>query len=263
MAIVSDNISSSENALSPIDKAFVDTIHNKITLFGQLPYSIPQKMIIEVIKSSARFFYKYYSNSWRQSYYYINRLDIIDYLGTDNFATLFLTINPRIRIVKEIYEANISGPTSMSAAMYNTAKAGNQNDMYGSVVNNNLFIIESAIKSVEARTFDMIFSSRLPFDFSPATHELIIKKKPKANLILDVYADNEISCLYNDNFFERHVLANVKKELKRLIGGHTFNLPGDVTVSADEICNNLEDAETVENLVKSGSGVGDIILKRR
>lgn len=262
MSIIADNISST-NALSPIDKAFVDTISNKITLFGQIPYTIPEKMMIEVIKSSARYFYKYYSNAWRQSYYYINRLDIIAYLGTDNFQTLFLTINPRIRIVKEIYEANVTGPSSMSAAMYNTSKVGNQNDMYGSVVNNNLFILETAVKSVETRTFDMIFSGRLPFDFSPSTHELMLKKKPFGNLILDVYSDNEISTLYNDTFFERHVMANIKKELKRLIGGHTFQLPGDVTVSADDICNNLEDAENIENLIKSGSGVGDIILKRR
>ena len=57
-------------------------------------------------------------------------------------------------------------------------------------------------------------------------------------------------------------MANTKKELKRLIAGHTFNLPGGVTVSADEICNNLDDAENVENLIKSSSGVGDIIMKR-
>jgi hypothetical protein len=258
---ITPNIKS--DSLSPIDKAFVDIVNNKITLFGQIPYTIPEKMIIEVIKSSARYFYKYYSNSWRQSYYYIKKSDIIEYIGTDNFATLFLTINPRIRIVKEIYEANITGPTSMSAAMYNTSKIGNQNDMYGSVVNNNLFILETAVKSVESRSFDMIFSGRLPYDFSPATHELILKKAPKGNIVLDVYADNEISCLYNDTFFERHVMANVKRELKRLLAGHVFNLPGDVTMTADEICNNIEDAEKVEDLVKSGSGVGDIIMKRR
>lgn len=261
MAIVPDI--QNTNQLSPIDKTFVDIIKNKITLFGQIPYNIPEKMLIEVIKSSARYFYKYYSNAWRQSYYYIKKDDIIEYVGTDNFVTSFITINPRIRIVKEIYEANISGPTSMSAAMYNTAKIGNQNDMYGSVVNNNLFILETAVKSVESRAFDNIFSSRLPYDFSPATHELILKKKPKGNIILDVYADNEISCLYNDTFFERHVLANTKRELKRLLAGHVFQLPGDVTMTADEICNNIEDSEKVEDLIKSGSGVGDIIMKRR
>ena len=260
MAITS-NIT--DNQLSPIDKAFVDLVKNKLTLFGQIPYSIPEKMVIEVIKSSARYFYKYYDKSWKQSYYHIKQTDIIQYAGSDNFVTLALTINPRIRVVKEIYEANISSVSSISAAMYDSSKSGNKNDLYGSVVNNNLFIIEASVKLVEARTFDNIFSSRLPFDFSQATHELILKKVPKANVVLDVYVDNEIHTLYNDSFFERHVLANCKKELKRLIGGHTFELPGGVVVASDEICNDIEDASKVEELIKSASGVGDIIMKRR
>lgn len=262
MAITQNNISSNDK-LAPQDRAFVDTIINKITLFGQIPYSIPEKMIVEVIKSSARHFYKYYSNSWKQSYYYINKQDIINYLGSDNFVTLSLEVSPRIRIVKEIYEANVTGPTSMSAATYQTAKVGSQNDMYGTSINNNLFIVETAVKAVESRAFDNIFSSRLPYDFSPATHELILKRNPINNIILDVYADNDISCLYNDTFFERHVLANTKKELKRLIAGHVFELPGGVTMSADEICNDIDDASKVEELIKAGGGVGDIILRRR
>jgi hypothetical protein len=151
----------------------------------------------------------------------------------------------------------------MSAATYQTAKVGSQNDMYGTSINNNLFIVETAVKAVESRAFDNIFSSRLPYDFSPATHELILKRNPINNIILDVYADNDISCLYNDTFFERHVLANTKKELKRLIAGHVFELPGGVTMSADEICNDIEDASKVEELIKAGGGVGDIILRRR
>lgn len=263
MAIIQNNIPADTTTLSPMDKAFVDTINNKITLFGQIPYTIPVKMIVEVIKSSARYFYKYYSNAWRQSYYIIHREDLIDYLGSDSFQTLFLKINPRIRVISEIYESNVNSPSNMSAAMYNTSKTGNQNDMYGSAVNNNLFMLETVCKTVESRALDMIFSGRLPYSFSPATNELMLKKKPKANLILDVLVDNEISCLYNDTFFERHVIANCKKELKRLLGGHVFELPGGVQMSADEICNNLEDAEKVEDLVKSGSGIGDIIMKRR
>lgn len=263
MAIISDQINSNNNSLSPQDKAFVDTIHNKITLFGQIPYSIPEKMIVEVIKSSARHFYKYYANSWRQSYYHIKKEDIINYVGTDNFVTLSMTINPRIRVIKEVYESNVTGHSNMTAAMYETSKVGNQNDMYGRSVNNNLFILETAVKGIESRAFDMIFSSRMPFDFSPQTHEFILKRAPKSNLVLDVLTDNEISCLYNDIFFERHVMANVKRELKRLLGGHTFQLPGDVTMSAEEICNNIEDADKVEELIKAGSGVGDILMKRR
>ena len=249
-----------QTQLSQIDSNFVDNIINKITLFGQIPYSIPKLMVIEVIKSSARYFYKYHSNSWRKSYYLIKKEDIINYAGSDNFIFIGLTINPEIRLINEIYEANMPDAGSTSAAMFDSAKYGN--DLYGSSVNNNLYMIESTVKMVEARAFRNMLSSRMPYDFSPNTHELLLKRAPKADLVLDVSRDNEISSLYNDAWFERHVMANTKKELKRLIAGHTFNLPGGVTVSADEICNNLDDAENVENLIKSSSGVGDIIMKR-
>lgn len=252
-----------QNELSQIDRNFVNSIVNKISLFGQLPYAIPVPMIVEVIKSSARYFYKYHANAWKQSYYTIKKEDIIHFAGCDNFNVIGLTVNPRIRIVKEVYEANVQEIASITGAMYDSSKYGKKDDMYGSSINNNLFIIETSVKLVEARAFDNIFSARMPFEFSVNTHELVLKRAPKADLVLDVSVDNEINSLYNDSWFERHVLANCKRELKRLIAGHTFNLPGGVTVSAEEICNNIEDAEKVEDLIKASSGVGDIILKRR
>ncbi len=258
------NIQNQNNGddLSQIDRNFVNTIVNKISLFGQIPYSIPVPMIVEVIKSSARYFYKYHANAWKLTYYKIELTDIIQFAGSDNFTYLGLTVSPRIRVIKEIYEANVTSTTSIISSMYDTAKYNQKNDMYGSTVNNNLFIIEASVQMVESRAFDNLFSAKMPYDYSSNTHELILKRKPTASLVLECYADNDISSLYNDAWFERHVVANSKKELKRLIAGHTFNLPGGVTVSADEICNNLEDATDVENLIKAGSGIGDIILKR-
>jgi len=252
-----------QSSLNQIDRNFVDTIINKITLFGQIPYSIPVPMVVEVIKSSARHFYKYHANAWKKSYYVIKQQDILKYAGTDNFQYLGLTVNPKIRIINEIYEANVSDITSISGAMYDSAKYGEKTDSYGASVNNNLYIIEATVKMVEARAMDNMLSSRMPYDYSTNTHELLLKRAPKADLVLDVYMDNEINSLYNDSWFERHVLAGCKKELKRLIAGHTFNLPGGVTVSADEICNGIEDIEKIEDLIKASSGVGDIIMKRK
>ena len=56
------------NDLSPIDNEFIDKILNILTLYGSLPYKIPRQMVIEVIKSSAKYFFKYYGQAWRQAY---------------------------------------------------------------------------------------------------------------------------------------------------------------------------------------------------
>ena len=108
-----------------------------------------------------------------------------------------------------------------------------------------------------------MFKNTVSFRFNMYTHELIFKKMPKVDtIILDCLVCNNISTLYQDNFFERHVIANVKKELKRIIGGHTIPLPGGATLNVDEICNNIDDIENIENLIKAMNGTGDILSTR-
>jgi hypothetical protein len=41
-----------------------------------------------------------------------------------------------------------------------------------------------------------------------------------------------------------------------------MQLPGDATLNVDELCNNTEDAEKVEEILKQAGGVGDIIIYR-
>lgn len=253
--------------LAPVDRQFVDLIQNKITMYGQIPYTVPEKLIVETIKSSARLFYKYYDKAWKSSFFYISKADLLEYSGSNSFVNLCVAVDPRIRIIKKIYEmsSNTMGDDMfMDMNQYatdNRAIGGNASQ--NSFINKNLYIIEAAVRMVEKRAYDAVFGSGVPFNFSPNTSELILRAEPKTNIVLDVKMDNDINSLYNDSFFERHVLANVKRELKRLIGGHTFPLPGDVTINGDEICNNLEDVEKVEDILKASGGVGDIIMKRR
>lgn len=265
------SINSNQNnkiTLTPADRVFVDFVQNRITMYGEIPYSLPEPMIIDIIKSSAKYFYKYYANAWERSYYYIKVQDILNVVGVSNFQTISVKVDPRIRIVDKVFESNSSGGRysyddgDIFATGTVAGSSANRPELTG--INNNLYLLEHAVKMVEQRAYDNIFSAGFPFDFTQATHELILKRKPSTeSIVLSVYKDIDIQALYNDSFFERHVLANAKKELKRKIGSHTIELPTGATINVDEICNNLEDAEKVEDLVKAASGVGDIIFKRK
>ena len=283
MAIEISNKSNSKNklTLSNADREFVDLVNDRITLYGQIPYTVPEKLIVSMIKSSAKYFYKYYGSAWQTKYYYIKSKDIVQYLDDnpdDNFLTVdaanhFINIqiplSPRIRIVQEVTETNQNnaGTQGQSFTGFVNPSISEQSTFGGDGaigINNNLFIIETAVRMVETTVFNVIFKSKIGFDYNHNTAILVLKRKPSvgANIVLTVQADIDIHNMYNDSFFERHVIASCKGELKRLLGGHTIELPGGATMNPDEICAGADDKDKIEELIKAGSGVGDIIMKR-
>lgn len=254
-------------ALTIQDRAFVDLIQNRITMYGEIPYSLPELMIVDLIKSAAKLFLQYWHGATETSFYRLENYDIKQYAGTDKFQTLSVKIDPRIRTVRAIYETNSNqGRYSYDDGdKYETGTiagaSANRPELNG--INNNLYLLEFAIKMTEQKAYDNIFSSSLPFDYSFETNTLLFKRQPTGtSIVLKVAKAVHIHQLYNNTFFERYVIANAKKELKRKIGSHTIELPGGATLNTDEVCAGMDDAETVEGIIKASSGIGDIILKR-
>ena len=107
-----------------------------------------------------------------------------------------------------------------------------------------------------------VFGTAVVFHYSNLTHKIRFATPVFSNLVLECIINIDVQNLYNDDLFIRHTIGRTKQELKRLIAGHVFELPGGTTLNAEEICNNLEDVENVENTIKAGSGIGDIIMSR-
>jgi hypothetical protein len=263
-----------EVKLSASDKEFIDRVNNRITIFGQIPYTVPEKMIVELIKSSARYFYKFDAKTWSRKTIYITApnlqrwLDDVAVTNQPNLNALSghstnfgVQLTNDIMVVRGVREMQTIRDNELTQAMDLTTYGGTA----GAIgINNNLFIIERACVAQERKVFDAVFKSTIIFDYSPATHFLTIFNRTHHGLsmILDVEKAIPVDYLYQDSYFERHVIASCKRELKRLLAGHVFELPGGVTMNADEICAGSDDAEKVEELLKNAGGVGDIILKR-
>lgn len=264
MAIVNnnENYPTDETKLSPFDTKFINKIMNRLTGFGQLPYKIPQDMIIDVIENSANWFYDNDYRAVKQSYYHINVTDIPVAIKNDNYVTVVVPLNNRIRIVKMVYDATTRNNFDLSSAMYLSSNVGGAQGFFQSSIDNNLTILEAATKMIERRVIDMTFGGTIPFEYISATCELILKTQPQNNIILDTSSKLEVQHLYKVQQFYDHVLSKCRGELRRILGSHTIELPGGVTMSPDEICKGDEDWVSIEEKVKNANGLGDIIMKR-
>lgn len=259
---------SNQIKLSPQDQEFINRLSNNITMYGQIPYNVPKQLYIDTIIQSAKWFYKYYWLATYKTYYYVQKSDVKSLVNTLDFAkfrSVGIKMPPFISNIREIFEVGKNNDMTSMVLMENIQWSIQHNSAMGQSllgINSNMFILEAACKMVEETAFDSVMGESIPFDYNPLTKQLFLFKDLRYNIMLEADAMVNVQVLYNDNYFERHVLAQVKRQLKRQLAGHTFELPGGVTVTADEICNNIEDAEKVEDIVKNGSGVGDLIFTR-
>lgn len=269
--ILDSNRINRELTLSEQDSMYIETIEGFLTLHGQLPYSIPKLMIINMIKRAAQKFYKYYYNALTKSYMLITKEDLLE--AAQNLApnqTQFhgyrINLHPSIRVVNAIHESNIESPMSVTDIVYTLAWGASPQYYNQSMIgiNTNLYITEYACKMVEINAMNSIFSEGIPYRYNPNEHVLIIFKEIKHNIVLEVDRDIPLHNLYNDELFDTYVVALCRAELKRMIGSHTMQLPGDVTVNVDELCAGCnEDIQQVDEILKNGSGTGDLIYFRR
>lgn len=276
--------------LTEQDRYFVDLVANRITAYGQIPYSVPEKLIVEIIRESSRSFYRWgYYRSQQKMFY---RLPLSEILRFTSAATSsngmitpiatdddFMSINPNADnfqghivplpgFVNNVMEVNDISDQSTAAvddfksesALYDSTSYMKQGSIRG--INQSLFILERTAKIIEQQAITSIYKSAVPFNYNSATRKLLIHKKVKNTLVLETICNVDIQYLYNDDLFIRHVIARTKQELQRIIGGHTVELPNGATLNAEAICNNLEDVEKVEDILKASSGVGDIIMSR-
>lgn len=251
------------------DNEFINLVNDRITMYGQIPYTVPQKLIIAIIKESARYFYRHYWKSTYKTFYHLPKDSVKEFLGLSDakltdFADYCVTVSSKIAIIKEIYEADVNN-VNTAQELLNNIQLLQMTAPYGNTVagiNNSLYISEACCRMIEQQNYQSIFGTSVPFNFNTLTHQLYIHKPLSTNLLLEVECRVDIQYLYEDDLFIRHVIARVKQELKRVLAGHTIELPGGVQLNADEICNNIEDVEKVEEILKASNGIGDIILIR-
>ena len=228
------------------------------------------------------FYYKeyFYKHNWRcgqRSFWYLDKKDVERYVKKfgkdDRVSQSFSVVLPQpIRNVEDIMEVGtgiIYGDGS-SDSEYNfsygvSSPIYQQSSPYGQTligINQSLYAINYGIRLVEQTAMQSVFFQSVPFNFNITTKLLTIHKNLEKSFVLRCIVDIQLQRLYEDELFQEFVIAHVKRELKRVLGGHTIELPGGVTMNPDEICDNLEVIDTIKEQLKQSSGVGDILMIR-
>jgi hypothetical protein len=308
--IFTNNHKEREIILSENDSEFLNLISNRITMYKQIPYDVPQQLIIDIVRESALMFFRYgYSRAQETKLFYLPLSELTKYgnvsevsdmsdhnpyaqggfyagsgtlwsnsysynKGSGNHGqykdpkTGFLGYTVKlpgyVNVVSDIHETNNNRTFSALNLIQNMQYMG-QVSPYGQSlvgINSSLYLIEAVCKLVEGQAMESILNKGIPFNYNNSTHTLNFMSVIEHNLILQTICNVNIEHLYGDDLYIRYVVARTKMELRRKIGSHTIQLPGDVILNVDELCNNTEDAEKVEELLKMGSAVGDIILYR-
>lgn len=308
-----NNYNEPQIQLIPADREFIETINNKLTMYGQLQYTIPQKMIISIIKESAQYFFRMgYWRSQQTVFYRLPKSEIIEFLKNKkqcdcvpddgdesngefcpkypdcehkqhhvhpeminkdyrNLRGYAITLPGFVNNIREIWESN--NHETIPDEAFNSTNEFLMNmqrlNPYGYSqmgINNNLYYQEVCVSIVLSNVYQSVFGESVPFRFNSANKTLIINKdiKPETvSLMIQCDCNVDIQYLYTDDLFIKFVYARCKQELKRLIASHTIQLPGDVTLNADEICSNWEtEIQEVKDELKGSTGIGDIILQR-
>lgn len=251
------------------DVTYIQWINDRLTMYGQLPYTVPQRMIESCIISSARLFYRMYYLARESAWMILPIKELKQYsnkyfpeLKRQGYIGYAAKLHPSIRVIKSVVMCNRNDSVTAMEILDNLQYGVNP-QYYGQAligINNNLYITEAVCKMVEMTAMESIIGEAMPYSFNALTSMFVLERKSEQDIALEVEKDIPVQRLYNDDLFDRHVFGCCKRELKRLIGSHTLPLPGETNINIDEICNNLEDIQTVEEILKAGSGVGDIIM---
>jgi hypothetical protein len=258
------------------DTDFIQLVNDRITSYGQIPYEVPQAMIISLIKECAKFFYKWYWGSSETMYGCVEK-KWFNHYETGNWEKPKQPIASYVvqlpNAVKNVIEVFRRGDVQHNSSAYQAITESMQliNRQYSMSatggfslvgINNNLYMNEAISKLVENNVFESCCTAMVPFNFNIYTKNLMIHEEIKTDIVLKYLKNIHLHHLYDDDLFQKYVVVKCKKELKRVLGSHTIDLPGGVTLNVDEICDNIEEVDSIETQLKEGSGIGDIILWR-
>jgi hypothetical protein len=172
---------------------------------------------------------------------------------------LFPNINYIIDVLETNNNKTFSSKTLLDNLTYQTQVSPYGQSLVG--INSSLYIIDMVCQMTLMQNIESILNKGIPFNYNNMTHTLSIMSEVNNSLILKCSCNINIEYFYNDDLFVRFVYERLCKELRRRIGGHIIEIVGGVTINIDELYD-YSDIEKIEEGLKMGSGVGDIILMR-
>jgi hypothetical protein len=209
----------------------IQIVNDEITGSGALPYSVPERESERIINQALIWFYQNYQYAVETQYYVIEKRWFSDPEFKKTRSILLPDCVVSIFECSEISGGGRLGTIDRDFSDNRLLAA----EIYLAPFASDDLVLRTAQYSYWDLTKAFILE-RVRFDYNLNTHRLkILGRDPKKNLFLQAYVKIDESKLYDDWYFQRWVTAQSKVSLARILGFFTFNLPGGVTINADNI----------------------------
>lgn len=236
MAISINNYSQPQIQLTQEDRRFIELINNRITSYGQIPYTVPEKLIIDIIKESALKFYRYsYWRSQQVVFYRLPATEIIDFITNasqclnhqncnnysdpeaghghhihpeqinksyKNLRGYAVRLPSFVNAIRDIWESNKKSDSTYQEIVDSTSDLIFRQQMspYGYSlmgINSQLYMYEVCVRMQQQAAYQATMGTSVPFRYNNATKMLVINKKiPSETKSLMLQCDCNVDVQY-------------------------------------------------------------------
>lgn len=235
---------------------FIDQIRQDLTVSCLLPEYLDPVEIERITMLAAKWMYKYYYYGTQAVYYYIPRDVFKKCMDIDNKIKLpceVYAINNIILANKkmlldfgvQVPVLNITG--GFTTQPYIAATLSTIGDLAGYRVSIQNF----------SDMLEKLKKNTVHFSFNDRTGDFRLLTNLSSDLLLECEINIPLTDLLNDEIVFRYVAAKCKKQIARVLGQFTFQLPEGITINYSEL-NTEADAEItkIEEEIKSITNKG-------
>lgn len=247
-----------------VDMEFMKSVIAEVTQSCVLPNPVPLDRIPTIILNSARWFWQNDDAAVEERFYFIPRGE----LCKGNTFNKIIQLPEQIMSVCGCYRSSETmygnlGDFSIERMMMSSyatfgglgSVGGNTGPGMGGVFNgvSGFKLSDVIVGMYEIDTFNQNLNPTLSYNYNEYSKKLVILGDTKnSNLVINAWKRVRIQDLYNNYYFFRWCVCQVKKALGQIYGTFEFKYPGGVSINvsiySDEANEELEKIqEWVEN----------------
>jgi len=237
-----------------VDFAFITRVQNEVTSGCSLPFALPSERITAAIIKTAQWFWQMDDLAVEERYYIIKNSDIRKCNAFNKIVQLpqqVLGVHGCYRIDQGM-KMGVMGDFSIERVLLSSySMFGGVGTVGGGFVpgsTQGYSLTDMTMSMYEIDTFESTLNPTLTYNYNQFSHKLVLLGDISWS---DVLICCDLRCriqdLYNNYFFFKAVVANLKKELGNIYGIYEFKLPGGVTINisqlTDQADNDLEEVK--------------------
>ena len=224
-----------------VDMQFMQSVIANVTQSCVLPNPVPLDRIPAIILNSARWFWQNDDAAVEQRFYFIPQSE----LCKGNTFNKIIQLPEQIMAVQGCYRSSETmygnlGDFSIERMMMSSyatfgglGSIGGGLGAFNSIDGATGFKLSDVVVGMyEIDTFKQTLEPTLSYNFNEYSKKLVILGDSKgSNIVIDCWKRVRIQDLYNNYYFFRWCVCQVKKSLAQIFGTFSFKYPGGVEIN--------------------------------